>query len=58
MNKARGGTVYECHIKHAQKWYHTWRKQSENTELDLKRYEEFTYIYKNLANYCLILTRN
>lgn len=49
---------YECHIKHAQKWYYTWQKQSENIELDLKRCEEFTYIYKNLANYCLILTRN
>lgn len=38
--------------------YYTWQKQSENIELDLKRYEEFTCIYKNLANYCLILTRN
>lgn len=33
-------------------------KKSENIELDLKRCEEFTHIYKNFANYCLILTRN
>lgn len=34
------------------------RRSQKNTESDLKRQEEFTHIYKNLADYCLIFTRN